>query len=295
MNITEIQRFCMHDGPGIRTVVFAGGCFMRCRWCHNPETQSFERKILFYPNQCVRCGACEAICDKSAHRIADGTHYFDRSLCSGCMKCTSVCCTKALFPSFTERTVGEVLTEVKKDRPFYGSDGGMTLSGGEPFCQPNEALELLKSCKENGIKTAVETSGYFDSAYVGDAVRFTDCFLWDFKDGNDERHRKYTGVSNKKIIQNLLYADSLGAKTILRCIMVNGVNMREDHYNAVSELWHRLRHGIYVELLPYHAYGGCKMAALGKKENGNPNWIPAENDMKQAERFLIRHHVKLKP
>ena len=102
-------------------------------------------------------------------------------------------------------------------------------------------------------------------------------------------------MSNKKIIQNLLYADSLGAKTILRCIMVNGVNMREDHYNAVSELWHKLRHGIYVELLPYHAYGGCKMSALGNKENGNPNWIPAENDMKQAERFLIRHHVKLKP
>ena len=295
MKVTEIQRFCMHDGPGIRTVVFLKGCSLRCLWCHNPETQSTSREILFYQNKCIGCEACAAVCNNGAHRITDNIHSFHRGSCNNCMKCTKVCCAKALIPSFTEMTANEIIAEVEKDRAFYGDNGGITLSGGEPLMQPHEALELLQKCKDRGIKTAVETCGYFDSSFIPDLVSRTDCFLWDFKDGNDERHREYTGVSNEKIISNLLLADSLGAKSVVRCIMVKGVNMQEDHYNAIASLWHRLKHGRYVELIPYHAYGGSKMTVLGKKDNGRLDWIPAENDIQQAKQFLEKLDVKINP
>ena len=295
MKVTDIQRFCMHDGPGIRTVVFLKGCPLRCLWCHNPETQSASREILFYPQKCIGCGACAAVCKNGAHRITDHIHSFDRDLCIGCMKCAEVCCSKALIPAFTEMTADEIIAEVEKDRVFYGNNGGITLSGGEPLMQPHEALELLQKCKDRGINTAVETCGYFDSSFIPDLVSYTDCFLWDFKDGNDERHREYTGVSNEKIISNLLFADSLGAKTVMRCIMVKGVNMNEEHYNAIADLWHRLKNGRNVELIPYHAYGGSKMTALGKKDNGNPDWIPAESDIQQAKHFLEKLDVKINP
>ena len=295
MKVTEIQRFCMHDGPGIRTVVFVKGCPLRCLWCHNPETQSASQEILFYQNKCIGCGGCAAVCKNGAHCITDHIHTFDRSLCTGCMRCTQVCCSKALTPSFTDMSSDEIVAEIAKDRAFYGETGGITLSGGEPFMQPGETLELLQKCKDHGIGTAVETCGYFHTALIPQLVSRTDCLLWDFKDGNDERHKKYTGVSNAKIKSNLLLADSLGAETVMRCIMVKGINMEEEHYTAIADLWHQLQHCRYVELMPYHAYGGSKMIVLGKKDNGNPKWIPADSDMEQAKQFLQKLNVKIKP
>lgn len=294
MKVTEIQRFCMHDGPGIRTVVFLKGCPLRCEWCHNPETQSAENEIRFFSKKCIGCGACAAVCNNGAHRITDNIHTFDRSKCNGCMKCLDVCCSNALTPSFTEMTVDEVLEEAAKDRAFYGEKGGITLSGGEPLMQPLESLELLKKCKKLGIGTAVETCGYFDESVVPDLVALTDCILWDFKDGNGQRHKEYTGVSNEKIKNNLLLCDSLGAKTVMRCIMVSGVNTSEDHYIAVADLWYRLKHCEYVELIPYHAYGGSKMLSLGKEDNGNPEWIPTDSMLKEAKKYLQDRKVKIK-
>ena len=294
MNVTEIQRFCMHDGPGIRTVVFLKGCPLRCAWCHNPETQFAKREILFYPKKCIGCSACAYVCPNGAHNITDTEHIFNRKLCTGCEKCIEACCSKALAASSEIMTTDEVFAEIEKDRAFYGENGGVTLSGGEPFMQAQEAVELLKMCKNHGIGTAVETCGYFEASILEEAVPLVDCFLWDFKDGNDKRHKKYTGVSNDKIKRNILLADSLGANIVLRCIMVKGVNIKEDHFNAIAELWHRLKHCKYVELIPYHAYGGSKMTALGKKDNGNNAWIPDKNDIEYARGFLERLNVKVK-
>lgn len=294
MKVTEIQRFCMHDGPGIRTVVFLKGCPMRCAWCHNPETQSSNNEILFDHKKCISCGACSKACKNGAHQLTDYAHVFNRKLCSCCLKCVNVCCSKALIPSFTEKTTDEILDEVKKDMAFYGTNGGITLSGGEPLIQPHEAIDLLKKCKKSNIGTAIETSGCFDSSFIPDLISYTDCFLWDFKDGNDERHKKYTGVSNVISKKNLLLADSLGAKTVLRCIMIKDVNMDEEHYTSIADLWHRLNGCQYVELIPYHAYGGSKMLQLGKKDNGNHNWIPSNDDLEKAKTFLKNNGVFLK-
>lgn len=294
MKVTQIQRFCMHDGPGVRTVVFLKGCPLRCSWCHNPEGQAFSQEILYDARKCIGCGACAEVCPAGAHSMAEGIHAFDRSACTGCMRCTEVCCAKALEPAAAEMTVGEILGIAARDRAFYGKDGGITLSGGEPLAHPKEVLQLLKGCREMGIGTAVETSGYFDPAVLAELVPLADIFLWDFKDGNDSRHLQHTGVSNERIRDNLLLADSMGAVSILRCIMVSGVNMQRDHYDAIAGLWGKLQNCRYVELIPYHAMGGSKMLLLGRPDNGRRDQIPTEDMMNEAREYLRGLDVRVK-
>lgn len=294
MNVTEIQRFCMHDGPGLRTTVFLKGCPLHCRWCHNPETQYAGQQLLYYAGRCIGCGACAAVCPAGAHSSAEGVHRLDRSHCMGCLRCTAVCPAGALAPALREMTPEAIFEAVAQDRPFYGREGGLTLSGGEPMLQPDGVLALFRLCQESGIGTALETCGYFDPQWLPQLVPLTDVFLWDFKDGNDDRHRRYTGVSNERILRNLRLADERGAVTVLRCILVNGVNMQEDHYRAIAEVWHTLRHGRYVELLPYHAYGGAKRLPLGQPDDGRRDWIPTDDGLEQAKRFLLARDVRVK-
>ncbi len=292
--VTEIQRFCMHDGPGVRTTVFFKGCPLRCAWCHNPETQQATQQLLYYPQKCIGCGACITVCPHGAHREQEGLHVFDRTRCQGCLSCVQACCSGALEPSLKEMTLEEILEIVEKDRPFYGALGGITLSGGEPMAHPREALALLEECRRRGIGTAMETCGYFDGQYLPALVPLVDLFLWDFKDGNPARHKEYTGVDNARIREQLLRVDALGGASILRCILVKGVNMQEDHYEAIASLWHSLEHCRQVELLPYHAYGGSKMIPLGLEDNGHREWIPSDEDMETAKSILIKKGVRLK-
>ena len=294
MLLTEIQRFCMYDGPGIRTTVFLKGCPLRCKWCHNPETQSVQQQILFYRQKCILCGACATVCPQGSHLLKNGEHVFNRGRCIGCQSCVRNCCSGALEPALKRMTIQQILSVVESDRAFYGKEGGITLSGGEPMMQPHETIELLEECRKRKIGTAIETCGYFDTAYLPRLVPVVDWFLWDYKDGNDNRHREYTGVSNCKITKNLFQADALGARTILRCIMVRGINMRKDHYDKIAYLWHRLRHCRYVQLLPYHTYGGSKMPALGKEDNGNSLWIPTEKGLDEARKYLREKGVRVK-
>ena len=193
-----------------------------------------------------------------------------------------------------EKTIDEIVSAVERDLAFYGNNGGITLSGGEPLIHGNAAIELLKKCKEKNISTAVETCGYISSDILREAIKYTDLFLWDIKDTDDERHKKYTGVSNKKIVENLLLADSLGAKTVMRCIIVNGVNTDRTHIEALAALWQRLSNCRYVELLPYHAYGGSKMLPLGKDDNGHREWIPDKKQIEKIKNELRSYGVLLK-
>ena len=284
----------MHDGPGVRTVVFLAGCPLRCSWCHNPEGQSFDTEILFEAKKCANCGACAAACPTGAHSFTEGVHTFDRDKCTSCMKCTEVCCTKAPEPSAVDMTADEILAFVEKDRAFYGENGGVTLSGGEPLAHPREAIELLAECRKRNIGTAVETSGYFDASLLSELVPLVDIFLWDFKDSNDKRHKEYTGVSNERIKNNLLLADSMGAVSILRCITVKGVNAEKEHWEEIAKLWKSLSHSLYSELIPYHAMGGSKMLLLGKPDNGRADWIPTREMMNEAKEYLTALGVKVK-
>lgn len=287
--VTEIQRFCMHDGPGVRTTVFFKGCPLRCLWCHNPETQQASPQLLFYPKKCIGCGECVAVCPVHAHK-GEQVHEIDREACLACGACANACPTGALEICGKEMTADEILSEVERDRAFYGEHGGITLSGGEPLMQKG-IVDLLRECKRRGLSTAVETCGMVPYEVIAQTIPLTDLFLWDVKDTNAERHKKYTGASNRTIPENLIRADKDGAKTRLRCILVNGVNTEDEHYRNVASLAASLSHCEGVEFLPYHAYAGTKATFLGLKDNGVKEWIPTDEQVAEAKDFLRSHGI----
>ena len=285
LKVTEIQRFCMHDGPGVRTTVFLKGCPLRCAWCHNPETQKSTRELAFYQNKCIMCGSCVNACKNSAHAINE-RHTVDRKKCTLCSECAKKCPTGALDICGTDMSIEEILSVLEKDRAFYGDIGGITLSGGEPLGQNDAALELILACKEKGFNTAIETCGYVDSDVLEKVIPFVDLFLWDIKDTDAERHKQYTGVTNEKILKNLALADASGAKIRLRCILVNGVNTTEHHYREVAKIALSLSGCEGVEIIPYHAYGGTKAVFIGALDNGKSEWIPNSEQINEAKNII---------
>ena len=209
------------------------------------------------------------------------------------MKCADICPSKAIEAAGIQMTVDEIFEEVSKDKAFYRQNGGMTLSGGEPLLHMDVCLALLKLARQANITTAIETCGYFDENYIEQLAKLTDTFLWDYKDTDEMRHRKNIGVSNQKIINNLLALDRYNVKIILRCIMLKTVNMDEVHLNGIAEIYHRLKHCSRVELLPYHAFGGAKNRNLGYSDNSHLEWIPTDEDISLFKVALIQKGVKV--
>lgn len=289
MIISDIQRFCTHDGPGIRTTVFFKGCPMKCEWCHNPETQKFSPQLLFNASLCINCGACEQVCPKHAHIFNEAGHSLDRNLCKNCLICASVCTSEACCVCGKILSVKDVLKEVMKDAPFYGTNGGATLSGGEPLAQ-DESIELLRKLKEFGINTAVETSGCVSKERILESAEFTDLFLYDIKDTDSERLKQYTGGNFSEITDNLFALDRTN-KSILRCILVFGVNTDEKHYTFISEIYSSLKNCLGVQFLPYHPYGGSKATSVFGKSNAHEEWIPPKTCIDGAKSFLQERNV----
>lgn len=285
LKVTEIQRFCMHDGPGVRTTVFLKGCPLRCAWCHNPETQKMSTELLFYANKCIGCNACAKVCPQKAHKTG-AMHTIDREKCVLCGACSNSCPTGAIEICGTEMSVAEIMTVVEKDRAFYGELGGVTLSGGEPFAQKESTVALLKACKERGFSTAVETCGYVDRKILSEAAPFVDLFLYDIKDTDSLRHQHYTGVTCEKILNNLLLLNEVNARIRLRCILVSGINTNETHYKNIAKLARQIINFDGVDFIPYHAYGGAKATFLGGVDDGRKEWIPAAEEIQRAREIL---------
>ena len=257
----NIQKFCTHDGPGIRTAVFMAGCPLRCKWCHNPEGQKNDAAILLHKERCIGCGLCEDTGCRAQIFVPD--RAVDRDLCTGCGRCAEVCPAGAVENAVRWEDTDEIIKIVMQDRAFYGENGGITLTGGEPLYQPEAALELLRLARNNGITTAVETSGCFDGAFLPELVRLTDIFLWDFKDSDPKRFYENTGGSLESVLNNLLYADSLGAAIRLRCILIHGVNDYLSHAQAICRLANSMQGLAGVDIIKYHPMGKNKYAQLG--------------------------------
>ncbi len=263
-NVFAIQRYCTHDGPGIRTTVFLKGCPLRCIWCHNPESQSFSSEISYREDVCLSCGSCVGICEAGCHRLENGKHILDRAKCFGCGKCVSVC-PSSLETVGKKMTVDEVMENVMRDRAFYGENGGLTLSGGEPFAQSEFAIALLKKAKEEGITTCVETCGFCKPDVFSAALPYVDLFLYDYKETSPEKHSEYTGVDNSLILDNLSRLNEAGAKIVLRCPIIPGYNDTEAHFLGIAETAKNYGNVIRIELEPGHTIGEAKKRQLGYK------------------------------
>ena len=264
--ITNIQRFSLNDGPGIRTTVFFQGCNMHCAWCHNPETISMKPVLLHYENKCIGCGKCIQVCPQGAHKVVDGKHVIDRSLCVRCGKCADVCFASALVMSSKEMTVEEVMKEIRQDKLYYEeSGGGVTFSGGECMLQIDFLEACLKGCKEKGLHTAVDTAGHIPFDSFARILPYTDLFLYDVKAMDREKHQAFTGVPNDLILDNLSKLLSMGKAVWVRVPVIPTVNDTVEEMTALRRFLEKYGHPEKVELLPYHALGEHKYAAIGKK------------------------------
>ena len=261
----DIQRFGLHDGPGIRTVVFLKGCPLRCAWCFNPESLDGREQMMFLSEKCIKCGACVSACIDDALEIKDGALKISYAQCTACGKCAQVCPQQAMKKVGHLSSVEEVVDIAKKDMRYYGSNGGVTLSGGEAMFQPEITRQLLKALKEEGIHTCIETTGYADREHFKAILPYVDIFLYDYKLTTEEDHLKWTRVSNKKILENLDFISASGANIFLRCPIIPGVNDNDGHFKAIADLGKKYPAIDHVEIGPYVSFGVEKYAQLGRK------------------------------
>jgi pyruvate formate lyase activating enzyme len=263
--IFDIQRYSIHDGPGIRTTVFFKGCPLRCLWCDNPESQKPVPELLFFEAACRRCYRCVRVCQTGTTTVeAGGAIRINRDKCAACGNCVEQCLNEARVMSGKQMTAAEVAEVVKKDALFYAnSGGGVTVSGGEPFYQPEFLKEIFRLCREQGIHTAVETSGEAKWKVIEGALQYIDLFLYDIKHTNPERHRELTGKDNAIILDNLRRITAAGKRVILRLPLINGFNDAAGEIEAVAALANDL--GIRrVDIMAYHRLGEKKYERLGR-------------------------------
>lgn len=266
LEVTDIQKGCTHDGPGLRTTVFLKGCPLHCRWCHNPETQHKGKETYYRPDKCIGCFRCVEVCPAGIHSSQDGMHLYDPQGCIRCMACSEACPGGAMEAVSKTMELEDVVNEVLSDRVFYRRRGGLTISGGEPTLQREGLLALLDAVKAEGIHTCLETCGYFPESLVPALAERVDLFLFDVKDTDNARHLENTGVELSRILYNLQLLDRCGAKTVLRCILIPEVNLLDGHAQSLAELYRSLSHCQYIELLPYHPYGLSKSEQLGRED-----------------------------
>ncbi|MBE6690504.1 MAG: glycyl-radical enzyme activating protein [Ruminococcaceae bacterium] len=272
--IFDIERNSYVDGPGIRTTVFFKGCNLRCAWCHNPESQSALPQMMFYKNKCTGCGKCKEKCPNHLES------------CELCGKCTIYCPHDAREICGKEYTVDEVMREILKDKVFYeNSGGGVTFSGGECMLQIDFLEEILKACKQNGIHTAVDTAGNVPFECFERILPFTDLFLYDVKCFDSEKHKRYTGAANELILSNLEKLLKTGRSVWVRIPIIPSVNDDEKELQHIRAFLRSCKYPEKVELLPYHAMGEHKYAAIGKEVKMFS--VPSEEKMSKLKKIFL--------
>lgn len=279
--IFNIQKFCINDGPGIRTTVFFKGCPLRCEWCHNPESNRISPELLFSSDKCVLCRKCESVCENGVH-IFEPVHTVERGLCALCGSCVKICPADAIEIAGKTVSSDEVIKTALSDKEFFeDSGGGLTISGGEPFMQFEFLSEILKAAKNNSLHTCVETCGFCDEDRLIEASEYIDIFLFDYKLSDSALHKKYTGVGNEKILSNLHAIDKIGSDIILRCPIIPGVNDTDEHFKGIADTANSLHNILRIEIAPYHELGISKSMRLGKTVNTFT--VPEKED---AERYI---------
>jgi pyruvate formate lyase activating enzyme len=304
--VFNIQRFSIHDGPGIRTTVFLKGCSMRCFWCHNPEGQHPRPELRYFPDRCIACGQCVNACPTGAHVLNDGIHKFLRERCDVTGRCVETCYSGALQLEGRRMTVGQVMEEVLRDKSFYEiSSGGVTLSGGEPALDTDFSREILQQCKHHGLHTAIETCGEYPWASLESLLPVTDLIMMDIKLMSPDGHRKATGHANDRILANARRLALTGKPMVFRTPVVPTVN---DSENAIGEIARfvaglialRRRNGgameggagIRYELLAFHNLASDKYRSMDREYNAATLRPPTNETMSLLLDVARRHGVE---
>jgi pyruvate formate lyase activating enzyme len=295
--VARIERLAVHDGPGIRTVVFLKGCPLCCSWCSSPETQRHTPELLFDSRRCIRCGACLPACPAGAvSRTEDGAIAIDRSLCRGCGRCAPVC------PSGARRLVGKTITvagilrEIEKDEVFYyRSGGGVTVSGGEPLAQPAFTAGILQACVSRGIHTAMETSACAVWERLTRLLDWLDLIYVDIKHMDDSVHRRMTGVGNLLILENIRKLIRAGKRpaVIVRIPVIPGINDTAENLEQTAGFLGELGEIQRVELLPYHRYGRHSYEATGRTFGLAEVAAPSDDRMQALAAFFGTHGARV--
>ena len=280
--IFDIQRYSLHDGPGIRTMVFFKGCPLRCLWCSNPESQSSNPELAYFYNRCVLCEECIKNCPKEAISRVGDRIAIDRMLCDVCGICALKCRSRALQIVGEAKTVETLIDEIIKDRIFYrSSGGGVTLSGGEPTMQPDFMLTLIEKCQAESLEVTLETCGFTDNdliKLIGDSVNV---ILYDLKHMNSKEHTRLTGISNEKILENAIILANCQANIIIRVPLIPGYNDSLQNLRETAEFVYEI--GLkQVHLLPYHRLGESKYQALGREYPARKVIIPEPKKLLMA-------------
>ena len=287
--ITNIQGYSIHDGPGIRTVVFFKGCPLRCQWCSNPENQLHSVQIGFIARLCKLCGRCFNACPHNAIIPGQGVYRINQEKCNACGLCVQACYYGALVLYGEEMTSVEVFDKVRRDKMFFDSSGGgVTASGGEPMLHPVFLSDLFGKCNEEGIGTCVETCGYVSTQALATVLPVVDHFYFDLKHMDTEMHKQYTGVSNRKILANARFLIEQEADVLFRMPLIPGVNDSPENIEDTAIFLKSLGpKGMNIELLPFHRLGQAKYDALNIKYEFENVQVMAASAVEAAkEQFL---------
>jgi glycyl-radical enzyme activating protein len=294
--VFNIQRFSIHDGPGIRTTVFLKGCPLRCGWCSNPESASPTLEIITRDAKCIGCGRCLKACSEGAVAFVENHRIIQWEKCNQCGKCAEACPSGAIERTGEYMTVARVIDVVGRDAGFYGrSDGGMTLSGGEPLVQRQFTLRLLEAAKKKGLHTALDTTGQADWQTLDEILNFTDLVLYDVKHPNSVRHREATGVPNEQILDNLRRTVARpGLRVWVRHAVVPQFSDSEDEVRELCKLVLTLKPPVEkISLLPYHKFGEVKYAAMGRAYPWKGIPVVADEQVHRLRRLVESYGIKV--
>lgn len=294
-NITNIQKFSIHDGDGIRTTVFFKGCPLKCEWCHNPETQKFEKEMQVDREKCTGCGACAAVCPNGAIHMEEGRPILDAEACIFCGKCTRFCPTGAREVIGQEYTVKELVKELMKDQMFYEeSGGGVTLSGGEVMSMDMDyLLAVAKELKRQDVTLTIDTCGFVPYEKFQELLPYVNTFLYDVKVMDPELHKKYMGTDNALILENLVRLAKDGARIYIRIPTVKEVNGNEENMKeTIAFLQEHDIHPAQINLLPYHDTGSGKYRKLDMEYKGTDLHAPDKEEMEALAALFINAGYK---
>ena len=293
--ILNVQKYSIHDGDGIRTTIFFKGCPLECKWCHNPESQSYQAEMLYNKEKCTACGRCVSKCPQNGIQEVDGRFPIPRDICTACASCVDYCFNSARERAGKTYSQEDLLKEIEKDKMFYEeSGGGVTLSGGEVMTQNmQDLMAILKACDKQGYRVNIDTCGYADFERFERVLPYVDTFLYDLKQMDDKKHIELTGKSNQIILDNLRKLSDKGAKIHIRIPLIEGLNTVDQDILAMAEFIQDLTISD-LTLLPYHAIGKSKYDRIDVAYEGQDYAPPTEERLAEIQEIFAQYKIQAK-